>query len=146
MRRNRSKTQSGSALIEFSLSFSVIAMLGMAAASFGMAIQASIVVADAANAGAVYGANSTYNSVSAAAVQQVALNAGAGVPNLTATVTFWCSCSLGGTTVSCSSACGTDQPMYFVQVKTSATYPNFFHYGTLPATFTLTSICNMLAD
>jgi Flp pilus assembly protein TadG len=146
MRRNRRKTQSGSVLIEFSLSFSMIAMLGMAAVSFGMAIQASLVVADAANAGAVYGANSTYNSVSAAAIQQVALNAGAGVPNLTATVSFWCTCSLGGTTVSCSSACSGDQPMYFVQVKTTGTFPNFFHYGSLPATFTMTSICNMMAD
>jgi hypothetical protein len=121
-------------------------MLGMAAASFGMAIQASEVVADAANAGAAYGANSSYNSVSAAAIQQVALNAGAGVQNLTATATFWCTCSPGGSVVSCSSACGTDQPSYFVQVTTTATYPNFFHYGSLPATFTLRSICNMPVD
>jgi Flp pilus assembly protein TadG len=146
MNRNRRRTQSGSALIEFSLSFSLIAMLGIAAVSFGMAVQASVVVADAANAGAAYGANSTYNSVSTTAIQQVALSSGTGVKNLTATAIIWCTCSPGGSVVSCSSACGTDQPLAYVQVTTSASFPNFFHYGGLPATFTITSICTMPVD
>jgi Flp pilus assembly protein TadG len=146
MRQNRRKTQSGSALIEFSLSFSFIAMLGMAAVSYGMAVQTSVVVADAANAGAVYGANSTYNSVSTTAIQQVAVNSAPSVQNLTATAVFWCTCSPGGSQVSCSSACGSDQPSYFVQVTVSTTYPNFFHYGSLPASFTIKSVCNMPVD
>jgi Flp pilus assembly protein TadG len=146
MRRNRSKTQSGQALIEFALSFASLAVLGIAAVSFGMAVQNSEVVADAAYAGAAYGANSTYNSVNTATMQQVALNSAAGVRNLTATATYWCTCTAGGALVSCSSACGTDQPMYYVQVTVSATYPNFFHYGSLPATFTIQSSCIMPVD
>jgi Flp pilus assembly protein TadG len=146
MRQNRRKTQSGSALIEFALYFSLMAMLGMAAVSFGMAVQNGVVVADAAYAGAAYGANSTYNASNTTAIQQVAVNAGPGVPNLTATATVWCTCSAGGSTVSCSSSCSGDQPLYYVQVKASATYPNFFHYGGLPATFTIQSTCTMPVD
>jgi Flp pilus assembly protein TadG len=146
MRTRRRKTQSGSALIEFSLSFSLLAMLGIAAVSFGMAVQTSVVVADAAYAGASYGANSTANSINTATMQSVAVNSGSIVQNLTATATYWCTCSPGGSTVSCSSACGTDQPMYYVQVTASATYPNFFHYGGLPANFTVQSTCIMPVD
>jgi len=146
MTRRRSKTQSGSALIEFALAFTTVALLGIGAVTFGFAVRNSIVVADAAYAGASYGANSTYNSVNTATMQQVALSSGAGVTNMTATATYWCTCSAGGSAVSCSSACGSDQPSYYVQVATSATYPNFFPYGGLPASFTIKSICVMPVD
>jgi hypothetical protein len=79
-------------------------------------------------------------------MQQVALTADPSVPNLTATATYWCTCSAGGSVVSCSSACGSDQPMYYVQVTASASFPNFFHYGSLPSAFTITSTCVMPVD
>jgi Flp pilus assembly protein TadG len=146
MRQNRRKTQSGSALIEFALSFASLVMLGIGAVSFGLAVRNGVVVANAASAGAAYGANSTYNAVNTATMQQVALNTDSTIQNLTATAIYWCTCSPGGSVVSCSSACGTDQPMYYVQVTASATYSNFFHYGGLPATLTIKSACIMPVD
>ena len=143
MRQKRRATESGSALIEFALSATGLLMLGLGAVSFGLAVRNSEVVADAACAGASYGANSTYNAANTATIQQIAVNSDRTVPNLTATATYWCTCSAGGSVVSCSSACGNDQPMYYVQVIASAIYPNFFHYGGLPANFTLQSICTM---
>ncbi len=72
----RRKTQRGSALIEFALSASLIVMLAVGAISFGLAVQNSIVVADAANAGALYGANSLSNATNTAGMQQAAIAAG----------------------------------------------------------------------
>jgi len=153
MRGNRRKTQSGAALIEFALSFTLLAMLGIGALSFGLAVQTSEVLADAANAGALYGANSTYDSVSTTTgytwppfvgIQAVVLQSAAGVPGLAApTVSYWCTCSYGGAIVACSSACGSDQPLSYITVKVSATFPSFFPYFGLPATFTINSISTM---
>jgi Flp pilus assembly protein TadG len=146
MIRRRRKNQSGSILVEFALWFTLLIMLGVSALSFGMAVQRSIMVADAANAGALYGANTSYGATDIAGMAQAVMNAGAGVPNLTAVASYWCKCSPTGSVVACTSACGTDQPIYYVQVTASATYPNFFRYLGLPATFTLQSVSIMQAQ
>jgi hypothetical protein len=59
------------------------------------------------------------------------------VPNFTSTATYFCACTAGGTAVSCTSACGSDQPLYYVEVVTGGSFANFFSYGGLPSTFTL---------
>ena len=152
MRRDRSKTQSGQALVEFALSFASLAILGIGALSFGLAVQTSEVLADAANAGALYGANSTYDSVSTTTgytwpnfvgIQAVVLQSASGVRglNTTPTVSYWCTCN--GAVVACSYNCSGDQPLAYVTVIVSASYPNFFHYGGLPATFTIQSSSTM---
>jgi Flp pilus assembly protein TadG len=137
--RGRKRTQSGSALIEFALSATLIVMLAIGSVSFGLAVQQSIIVADAANAGALAGANGTYWATYTSGMQTVSGVAGAGVQNFTATASYFCECTAGGSAVTCTSACGNDQPLYYVKVTTSATFNNFFHYLGLPATFTLQS-------
>ncbi len=131
------RKQSGSALIEFAFAFTVMAMLGIGAVSFGLAVQAGIIVTDAANAGALFGANDTYDITYTSGMQIVATEAGAQVPNFTSTATYFCACTAGGTAVSCTSACGSDQPLYYVQVVTGGSFANFFNYGGLPGTFNL---------
>jgi len=133
----RRKTQSGSALIEFALAFTLMAMLALGAVSFGIAVQNSIIVVDTANEGALFGANNTYNATYILGMQQIAGLGATGVQNFTATATSFCECTAGGSVVSCSSACGTDQPLYYVQVNTSATTNNVFTYLGLPKTFSL---------
>ena len=135
----RKKTQSGSALVEFALSATLLVMLGVAAVSFGLAVQQSIVVADASNAGAQVGANGTFWIGYIGGMQDVATEAGKGVSNLSVSASNFCECTAGGSVVSCSSACGTDQPLYYVKVTTKATVANFFSYLGLPSTFTLQS-------
>jgi Flp pilus assembly protein TadG len=137
MRAARRRTQSGSALIEFALAFTVMTMLGVGAVSFGLAVQNGIIVADAANSGTLFGANSTLNSTNTTQMQTVAGYAGAGAPSFTSTATYFCACTAGGTGVSCTSACGSDQPLYYVKVATSASFANFFNFAGLPSTLTL---------
>lgn len=146
MTLRRRKNQTGSVLIEFALGFTSLVMLGVTALSFGLAVQRSIMVADAANAGALYGANTSYAATDIAGMAQVVMNAGAGVPNLTAAASYWCKCTPTGSVVDCTSSCGTDQPLYYVQVTASATYANFFQYLGLPGTFTLKSVSIMQAQ
>jgi Flp pilus assembly protein TadG len=137
MRAPRRRTQSGSALIEFALAFTIMTMLGVGAVSFGLAVQNGIIVADAANSGTLFGANSTFNGTDTTDMQTVAGYAGAGVPNFTSTATYFCACTAGGTSVSCTSACGSDQPLYYVKVVTSGSFANFLNLAGLPSTFTL---------
>ncbi len=135
----RKKTQSGSALIEFALAATLMVMLAVGAVSFGLAVQQSIIVADAANAGALAGANDTFWITYTSGMQTVAGQASMGTQNFTSTASYFCECTAGGAVVSCSSACGSDQPLYYVKVTTSSTFNNFFHYAGLPSTFTLQS-------
>ena len=114
-------------------------MLGIGAVSFGLAIQNKIMIADAAYAGAMYGANSLKNAIDTTGMQQTALNAAAGVKNVAATASYWCTCS-GGALTSCATDCGSSADLkFFVQVTVSATYSNFFQFAGLPSTFTLQS-------
>jgi Flp pilus assembly protein TadG len=139
MSLRRRRTQSGAALIEFALSAFLIVMLAVGAVSFGMAVQNSIIVADAANAAALAGANDTFWLSYTSGMQTVAGQASFGVKNFSSSASYFCQCTAGGSVVSCTSACGTDQPLFYVKVTTSSTYNNFFNYLGLPSTFTLQS-------
>jgi len=146
MKHGRKKSQAGSALVEFALASTLIIMLGLGAVSFGLAVQSSIMVADAANAGALYGANNTLNATNTTAMNSAAIMSGAGVKNLTSTANYWCTCTASRASVACTSACGSDQPFYWVQVTTTATFNNFFNYMGLPSAFTLQSSSIMLVQ
>jgi Flp pilus assembly protein TadG len=135
----RKSAQKGSALIEFALSATLLITLAIGAVTFGLAVQQGIVVADAANAGALFGANGTYYITYTGGMQIVSWVAAAEASNFTATASYFCECTAGGSVVSCSSACGTDQPLYYVKVIATETYTNPFRYLGLPSTFTLQS-------
>ena len=133
----RKETQSGSALVEFALAATMLVMLAVGSISFGLAVQTGIIVADAANAGALAGANSTYWATDTNDVHTVTVEAGLNTQNFTSTVSYFCACTAGGAVVDCTSACGSDQPLYYVKVTASSTLNNFFHYAGLPSTFSL---------
>ncbi len=135
----RKRTQAGSALIEFALSATLVVMLAVGSVSFGLAVQKGIIVADAASAGASFGANGTFWVTYTSGMQDVASAASTGVNNFTSSASYFCECTAGGSVVSCTSSCSSDQPLYYAKVSTSATFNNFFSYFGLPSTFTLQS-------
>lgn len=141
--------ESGSALVELAL---VVAVLGipllLGVAQMGVLVYDSIEVSDAANAGALYGMQSTTDAVDntgmTTAAQKDAPDFGTNLG--VSPSTYWvCALAVTGTqsagangnqTLSCT---GTgNHALQFVQVNTSVTVTPFIHCPGLPTTFTLT--------
>lgn len=150
--------QQGQALIEFQLTFLVLAMLLVSAAEFGRVWYYSVAVTNAAEAGVKYGAQSheisgsPTNSDPTGNMANAARQDGADVPGLNVTVAApWCICFYpdGSTTAnpSCvvppASPCvtkaagGSIHSIEYVQVNTSATVTPMFHYPGFPRSFAL---------
>jgi Flp pilus assembly protein TadG len=137
----RTKTQSGGGVIELGLLFSVLLLLLLGVIDFALVTQQSMVVSEAAYAGAQYGAF-TGNSSNTTMMQTIATNSATGISGFAATATKWCACSAGGTSVSCASTCvsyGT--PIAYVQVVTTATPSVLFRYTGIPLTVGLRGVC-----
>jgi Flp pilus assembly protein TadG len=134
-------SRKGSALIELALLFSVIMLLLLGVIDFGLVIQQSIVVNEAAYAAALYGSISS-NSTSFTQMQTIATNSARGISGFAAAATKWCACSAGGTSVSCSSTCSSiGAPVAYVQVSTTATASLFLNMPLSPLTVPLRGIC-----
>jgi Flp pilus assembly protein TadG len=141
-RRTRSKgNEEGSSLLEFSLMLPILVFIVLGIVDLSQAITQSIVVTQAAEAGAAYGTLAG-NQSNYSGMQTAAVNAANGLSGFNPPVaTNWCSCAAGGTAVSCSSSCsGSASPIMYVQVQTSATEQVLPSYPGLPASFSLNGI------
>ena len=150
-RLSRRRAQAGTALIEFVLSFTLIILLGLGAVSAGIAVQQSMIVAYAASAGALFGANLIVDGISTPGMQTpdtssgadgipaVALNAGATVNHISATAVAWYTCTAGSLTDQGGlTSCSGDQTLTYVKVTSSVNISNPMTLGgLLPSTFTL---------
>jgi len=137
----RRTSQAGSALIELALLFTVIMLLLLGVIDFALVIHQSMVVSEAAYAGAQYGAYSG-NAANTAMMKTIATNSATGIAGFSATATTWCACSAGGASVSCSSTCTSyGTPVMYVQVVTTATASLLFQYTGIPLSVPLTGTC-----
>jgi Flp pilus assembly protein TadG len=143
--------ESGGALVELAL---VVALLGvpllLGTAQMGFLIYDSIEITDAANAGALYGMQSSTSSVDnagmIAAAQADASDFGTKL-SVAPTSYYVCALAVGGTQytganaqINAAAACtGTsNHALEFVQVNTSASVTPMIHCPGLPQTFKLT--------
>ena len=137
----RRMRQKGSALVELGLLFTLIMLLTMGVIDFSLITQEAMVVSEAAYAGAQYGAISG-NSTNFSTMQTIATNSAKGITGFSATASMWCSCSPGGTAVSCASTCSSyGAPVEYVQVITTATATVLFKYTGVPLTVPLRGVC-----
>jgi len=138
----KARSQRGTGLIELALLFTTLMLLLLGVVDFALAIQAQMVVSEAACAGAHYG-EFQGTSPNTTMMQTVATNAAGGISGFSALATKWCACSSGGTAVSCSATCGSSTygPIVYVQVVTSATASLLFKYTGIPLTVPLSGVC-----
>jgi Flp pilus assembly protein TadG len=125
--------EDGSALVELGLILSIVGVpLLLGTVYFAVVLVDSIIVANAAQAGAVYAMTSSTNAEDTANItiagQQDAANSGISVtPTITSSIFFACSTAINGTQYStqtaATTACtgGTSHPLEFVQVIATAT-------------------------
>jgi Flp pilus assembly protein TadG len=133
------KDQRGQALIEFAFIILAMALLALGVADFALAIQQGMLVQEAAAAGALYASLNTYNAGQTTSSQSAATTAGIGASGLNTTVTYYCVCTLGGSTVSCTSSCSGDRPQMYVQSTATSSFNSMFPYSILPKNFNLSS-------
>lgn len=138
-----SRSDTGAALLEFSLIVPIVALMFMAVVDLGIAIAQGMTVEDAARAGAEYGTIAG-NQSNISGMQNAAINAANGMAGFTATATTWCTCTAGGSAVACTTsiaACGAyGIQIEYVQVQTSATVQVLAGYPGLPSSFALTGL------
>ncbi len=131
---SRSKScQRGSVTVEFALLISFLLVLFLTIVDFSKSTADSMALEAAAQAGARYGvAEGNLNDT--VGMSAAATAAAPAVSGMAVVASTFCTCTSGGSTVTCASImCNTyDLPMQYVKVQTSATVPLLFHFGGIP--------------
>ncbi len=131
------RSEAGSAVVELAVVFPILALLALGVSEFGKMYYAAITVADAARAGAQYGAQSTLTSIDTASINQAVRNDAADVGTITVSSSRFCRCP-DGTTPSCTGTCtGFGGPEVFVRVSTSKTVSFLMNYPGLPSSVSI---------
>lgn len=132
---------SGQSLVELALTMPLFILILIGTVELARFAWATIEAANAARAGASYGAQSHITAADTAGIEAVALNDGVNLSGLTATATQSCACSTSpSSTITCSTAltaCPSPATIQvYVQVNTSATVTPLMNYPGLPKQFT----------
>jgi Flp pilus assembly protein TadG len=133
------RSEKGVSLLEFALVAPMLLLFAFGVVDLGLVIAQSIVVTQAAEAGAAYGTLAG-NQNDYAGMTTAATNAANGLSGFSVvSATSWCSCTSGGLAVACSGSCaGSASPIMYVQVQTSATEQALASFPGLPSSFVLT--------
>jgi Flp pilus assembly protein TadG len=142
MKKNTS--QAGVALVEFALVVPLLMLVLIGLIEVGRFTYYSILVANAARAGAAYGAQNDITALNNQGMQDAATKDGQSISQLQAVASQFCRCSDGTTesTIACVplTTCPSGQHrLIYVQVNTSGTFDALFHYPQLPSQFAVSS-------
>jgi hypothetical protein len=128
----------GAAAVELAVILPVLVLLSLGVAEFGRLHFTAIAVANAAKAGAQFGAQSTVTSSDTAAINQAARNEAADISPIMTSSSHFCRCP-DGSTPSCSDTCvGYGVPEVFVQVSATKSVAFLMSYPGLPSRITVT--------
>jgi Flp pilus assembly protein TadG len=132
-------SEQGSALVEFALCLPMLVVVLAGIVDYGEMIQVSMLVTQAASAGAAYGAIPGNNN-DLAGMQAAGRNSASGLVSLTVSAVDIYSCTAGGTAVLSSNVCsGYGTPIKYAQVKASATFQPILPFDGLSSPTTLQS-------
>jgi Flp pilus assembly protein TadG len=133
-RTSRGATQSGQALLEVALVTPLLLLLAVGIIEIGRYAYYSILVADAARAGAQYAAQNLATAADTAGIQTAAENDGQSLSELKVTVQQECGCtgsSIGGAcpATSCASP---NHALVYVKVTVTGKFKSLFKYPGIP--------------
>jgi Flp pilus assembly protein TadG len=149
----------GSVLAEFAVILPIVLMMIVGAVDFGRVWVLASASANAAQAGAQYGAQSAplsadMNGIRAAATSDLQSSAlvrsggdegGMTIDDFTITPGRYCECS-GGAAIACDDTCGGGaKPSVFVRVQIDAAFETIFDYPGLPSDIPVSRIAVMRA-
>jgi Flp pilus assembly protein TadG len=133
-RTTRRAAQAGQALLEVALLTPLLLLLAVGIIEIGRYAYYSILVADAARAGAQYGAQNLATAADTAGIKTAAENDGQNLPELKVTVQHECGCtgsSIGGTcpATGCASP---NHALVYVKVTVTGKFNSLFKYPGIP--------------
>jgi len=136
------RNEAGQALVETSLSTSLLLLVLLGAVDLAQVIYATIEVTNAAKAAVQYGAQNTATAADTADIQAAAAGDAANLTGLTTTVSTTGMCSDGS---ACTGTGGTCQPLdcsgshieTILTANTTTNYSPMIQIPGLPSTFTL---------
>lgn len=133
MRRRRS--QRGSSVLEFGLLAPLMLLISFSAVDLSRAFHLAMVVSSAARAGLHYASTSEANAANDVGIQTAALRDGSNRTGLQAAVDRFCTCSVGGEHVTCTTTC-TGRAEY-VQVQVSIPFETVMEIEGLTPSLTI---------
>jgi len=130
----------GQSLVELALVLPILLLLLVGTIEVGRFSYYSILVSNAARAGAQYGAQSLATAADTAGIKTAAQN-DANVDGLTVTAIQRCGCTGASLSGSCpATGCSLpNSPLVYVQVTATGTFNSLFSYPGLPPSITVTS-------
>jgi Flp pilus assembly protein TadG len=145
--RRRFASESGQSLVELALLVPVLLLLVLGIVEMGRYTYLSILLGNAAESGALYGAQSLAQSADTTGIQNAAqadFQNGQSLPGLTVTSTNACGCDSGGTTTSAAcggtitaGTCAVGHWVVTVQVTATGNFSSLFRYPGIPASLTV---------
>lgn len=148
LRGSSPKSQRGTALVEFALVTPLLCLLLCGSIDLGRIFYASIEVANAAHAGAAYGARTVSLANDTAGMKTAALNDAPDYSsNITAVGSYTCQCEASSTFVNCITgytACGS-APLIFVTVTASMQVHPMIPWPGVPNPVTINSSATIRA-
>lgn len=141
------RSQAGTALLEFVLALPLLALLLLGGVEIGRYAYFAIQVGNAARAGVQYGAQNAVTALDTSGIISAAQADGStSIAALNVTPTNYCSCWNGssGSAVACSGSCPAGSHLVeYVQVAVSGSVVPLFHYPFLPSTLTVSNTATM---
>jgi Flp pilus assembly protein TadG len=135
------RRQRGSAFVEFALVSLIMIPLFFGVIDYSRVFYYASIVQGAARAGTQYAVYQAPNHANTSGITAAATADTTNVPsvqNFAVTPTYWCECSGGGGTVSCTGTCTSPETMQvYSQVNTSLTFTTIFQYPLLPSSITV---------
>ena len=119
--------EEGSGALEVCVLLPIFILILAAGTDLAFLCQKYLLLADSASAGARYGSSGNSNDTNG--MVAAAQNAAGGISGFTASAASFCSCSPGGSQISCSGTCESQtSPVQYVQVNAKA--PSTFPFAT----------------
>lgn len=140
--------QRGVALVEFAIAIPLLMLLLLGAAELGRYAYFSIIVANAARAGAQYGSQNGTTALDSTGIQAAAQNDGTnGISALTVSTspTCWCWNGTAYSSTACSLPlhCVSGHAVEFISVTVSGTAHSIMKYPLLPSTLPVSATTTM---
>jgi Flp pilus assembly protein TadG len=137
----RLSAETGQNLVEVALLAPLLLLLAVGIIEIGRYAYYSILVANAARAGAQYGAQNLVTAADAAGIQTAAENDGQDLAALTVTSQQNCGCTGSGIGASCpATGCVSPNPaLVYVKVSVSGKFNSLFKFPGIPASITVNS-------
>jgi Flp pilus assembly protein TadG len=145
----RLRADQGTSVLEMALLTPVLLLLLLGIIEIGRYAELSILVANAARAGAQYGAQNLVTAADNSGIESAALSDGENIPGLSAsTIAPQALCGCSGTP---PSTCSVSPPtctapshlLVYVQVNTTGTFTSLFRYPGIPSPITVNGMAQM---